>query len=137
MQKSSWHLTTENRVTSSSNAAIRSSHEFNCSTRSSLSAHHPTTSTHVSNHVREKARIRKQDNQNKSNSNKSRFPTYAKRTGNRVFPSFQFSPCVSRVYFFVHFLSHAKRIGSRFTGREPVRLIFEPIAEEEIDSSRD
>lgn len=35
---------TENRVTSSSNAAIRSSHEFNCSTRSSLSAHHPTTS---------------------------------------------------------------------------------------------
>lgn len=92
MQKSSWHLTTENRVTSSSNAAIRSSHEFNCSTRSSLSAHHPTTSTHVSNHVREKARIRKQDNQNKSNSTSRVFQRMQNAQGTAFSPPFNFHP---------------------------------------------
>lgn len=119
MQKSSptaWHLTTENRVTSLSNVPIRSSHELNCSTRSSLSAHHPTTSTR-SIHTPRITSERKRGYASRTRATRRVFQRMQNARGNRVFPPpFQFSPCVSRVHFFVHFLSHAKRIGSWFTG---------------------
>lgn len=136
-----------NRVTSynekSSNAA---SHEFNCSTRSSLSAHHPTTRTrsihthtHGSNHVREKARIRKQDNQNKSNSNESRvFQRMQNARGTAFSPPFNFHPAfLAYTSSCISYLTRSVSVADLPVASQSIRLIFEPIAEEEIGSSRD